>query len=734
MKNTNMLKRVVYLISIIVVLNSCADKAELVLNPNQKPKFTPPVSEELAFRKADSIVGLMTLDEKLDLIKGYNGFFIKGYEKYGMPDIYLSDASQGVNIRHGFNGADLSLYALPRSVAFPNTLALAATWNPEMAYNYAKSIGEECKAAGIGVLLGPGMNIYRNSQNGRNFEYLGEDPYLAARMVEQYVVGVQNTGVIATLKHFVANNTDYRRRASNTVVNERTLHEIYLPAFKAGVDAGAMAVMTSYNLINGEWAGQSEFVINYLLREKLGFENLVMSDWWSVNDSKALVKSGQDLEMPGGESMGELKNFVENGEVDVKDIDKMCRRIIKTIAQMGYLDGPIKDTSFLNNFDEHEQVALNTAREGIVLLRNENNLLPINEGSDKKILLTGIYIDEIIYGGGSGQVAGYNKVTMFDALRKVYPNLEYKAQATDEDIENADVVMVSVGTWDYEGCDRWFELPADQEQLVIKAAELNPNTMVIVNSGSAIRMADWSNVKAIIYNWYPGQIGNVALAEIIAGKINPSGKLPMTIEREFKDSPAYGYLPDTTTFMCDAPGYFDINLQEPDINRWIYDVNIHDAKEKYLYDVEYKEGVMVGYRWFETKNIEPLFPFGFGLSYSTFEISNAKVSASSISKGQTLKVTVNVSNTGNVAGATIVQLYVSEKNPSVARPLKELKAFKKVQLAVGETKQIELYLEKDAFAFWSPETKDWEINSGEFTINVGLASNHIATTETILIK
>ncbi|MDA3894249.1 MAG: glycoside hydrolase family 3 C-terminal domain-containing protein [Salinivirgaceae bacterium] len=721
---------IVCIVAIAIVLNSCGQDGNAsgkIENPEKQIVFTAPVSEDAALKTADSIVSLMTIDEKLDLIKGYNNFFIKGFEKYGMPDIYLTDASQGVNIRHGWGDSSLL-----KSVAFPNTLELAATWNPQLANSYAKSIGEECRAGDIGVLLGPGMNIYRNSQGGRNFEYMGEDPYLASRMIEQYVVGVQNTGVMATLKHFVANNTDYSRRTSNSVVSERALHEIYLPAFKSGVDAGVMAVMTSYNQVNGAWCGQSEFVINYLLRDQLGFKNLVMTDWWSVNDAKALVKSGQDLEMPGGETMKELKKFVENGAVDIKDIERMCKSIIKTITQMGYLNHPIKDTKYLENFAQHEQVALNTAREGIVLLRNTDNLLPLAEGSAINILITGIYVSENVYGGGSGQVEGYDVVSIIDALKKVYPNIVYKEKATVDELKNADVVMVSVGTWDYEGCDRHFAISKEQEALVQQASRLNANTMVIVNSGGGIRMTDWENVKAIVYNWYPGQIGNVALAEVLSGKTNPSGKLPMTIEKEFKDSPAYGYIPEGTELMCDTEGYLDLSIQEPELNRWVFDSSIDDVDK--MYDVEYKEGVLVGYRWYDTKNIEPLFPFGFGLSYTNFSISNCELSSTEISEDETLKVSVKVSNTGSKDGATVVQLYVSEKNPTVVRPIKELKAFKKIMLKTGESKVVDMYLEKEAFAYWSSETKQWTVNKGAFDIFVGQSSRELSTEMQVTIK
>ncbi len=699
-------------------------QAKETIKPIEKVKHTPAVSEEAAFQRAETIVKKMKLEEKLDLIKGHKGFFIKGYEQYGLPDVYLSDATQGVNIRDSWLGDDISDYALPKSVSFPNALELAATWNPEIAYEYAHSIGEECRAAGIGILLGPGMNIYRNSQCGRNFEYMGEDPYLAARIVEQYVVGVQNTGVISTMKHFVANNTDYKRRASNSVVSERALHEIYVPAFKSGIDAGALAVMTSYNQVNGEWAGQSDYVINNLLRSQLGFENLVMTDWWSVTDAEKLVKSGQDLEMPGGETMENLKELIESGKIDEKYIDGMCINIIKTLVKIGYLDRPMKDESYLEKFAQHEQVALKTAREGIVLLRNENQILPIAKGSEKNILITGMFVKRNIYGGGSGEVDGYDIVTMLDALEEVYPNIQYKEYATEQEMKNADVVMVNAVTWDYEGSDRPFAISEKQEALVQLAAKANPNTIVIVSSGGGIRMTDWNDINAILYNWYPGQTGNIALAEVLTGQTNPSGKLPMTIEKEFEDSPAYGYRPVDAKFLSEHPSYFDMDAPESEINRWSFDTRIQDAPNE-LYDVNYEEGVLVGYRWYDTKNIEPLFSFGFGLSYTDFTLGEAKLSSEKIIKDENLRVSVKVSNTGKTAGATVVQIYVSEKNPTDIRPVKELKAFKKVMLKAGESKHVDLILSQEAFAFWNSETKAWTVNSGQFEILIGESSRDI---------
>lgn len=691
------------------------------------------ISKNEALKRAQNILDQMNLDEKLDIIKGHQSFFIKGFEKYGIPDIYLSDASQGVNIRNNFNGSDLSQYALPKSVAFPNTLELAATWSPDLAYRYAHCIGEECRAAGIGVLLGPGMNIYRQSQCGRNFEYMGEDPFLAGQMISHYVKGVQDNGVIATLKHFVANNTDYHRRASNSVVSERALHEIYMPAFKSGIDAGAMAVMTSYNQVNGEWAGQSKYVINYLLRDQLGFENLVMTDWWSVNDAKKVVESGQDLEMPGGESMTHLKELVETGDVNEKDIDRMVLSILKTIIQMGFLDRPMKDTKYLNNFDQHVEVALNTAREGIVLLRNEGEILPIKPESEKNILITGLFVERNIYGGGSGEVDGFDMISIKDALSQVYPNISYREYATEEELKQADIVMVNVATFDYEGSDRHFALSEEQENLVQRASNANPNTIVIVNSGGGIRMTDWKDVKAIIYNWYPGQTGNQALAEIISGQTNPSGKLPMTIEKEFSDSPAFGYLPEDAVFLCDHPHYFDLDAPSDVINRWSLDIGI-GAASKHLYNIHYDEGVLVGYRWYDTKKIEPLFPFGFGLSYTTFEIGEVQLSATEISDKDNLNLNINIRNTGEQKGATVVQIYVGEDKPGIIRPVKELKAFQKVSIEPGESQNITLTLGKNAFAFWDEGSKNWKVNKGDYTLFIGESSRDIEELKTITLN
>ena len=684
-----------------------------------KPKtefkpFEPPIAYEEAKRKAVEIVNQLTLEEKISLIGGHNVFFTKGFEKFKVPAMYMSDATQGVNIRAELDDQ------LEKSVAFPSPIALASTWNKELAGAYAKSIGEECRAGEIAVLLGPGVNIYRISQNGRNFEYFGEDPYLAARMIEHYVVGMQSTGTIATLKHFIANNTDYKRRTSNSVVDKRALHEIYLPAFEAGINAGAMAVMTAYNLVNGEHAGQSKDVITGLLRKELGFKWLVMSDWWSVWDAEKVIKSGLDLDMPG-EPRAEYPDYVKKpeffirnvakslikaGKIAETDIDRMATNILATEISMGLLERPIKDATYFENFDDHIAIALQTGRESMVLLKN-NEVLPIDKTEDVSILLTGEYSDKIPHGGGAAEVVGYDHVTMITALKEIYGDkVSYVENPTDDTLKTASHVIYSTGTFDSEGWDKSFDFPESVNQEIKHIASLNKQTIVIVSSGSGMNMSAWNeDIAGLIYSWYPGQIGFKGFAEIVAGITNPSGKLPITIEQKFDHSPGADYLPEGAQLYTG----------------WDEDHKILDP----IHDVVYKEGVFVGYRWYEYKAIEPLYAFGFGLSYTTYAYSNLTLAQTSIKAGETLQFKVDIKNTGQRDGQEIVQVYVRDIAASVPRPLKELKGFQKVSLKAGATKTVHFTLSDRDFAFWDNELESWKIEPGLFEILVGTASNNI---------
>lgn len=542
---------------------------------NKEKEMFQPLSYEQADKKADSVLALMTLDEKIILIGGDGSFFINPIPRLNLREVYMSDATQGIRLRENFKDIDLSKYQLEKSTAFPCPILLAATWNPVQVYKYAEAIGEECRAGNINILLGPGQNQYRQSQCGRNFEYFGEDPFLRAQIIKDYVQGIQSTGTVATLKHFVANNTEYFRRRSNSVIDERTLHEMYLPSFKAGIDAGVKAVMTSYNLLNGEWCGQSDYVINTILRKQLGFRWLVMTDWWSVYDGEKLAGSGQDLEMPIAFALKNADSLINAGKVKIEDINRMAKSVLRLYFAMK-IDERKKGSASDIDYNRHESIALQTVREGIVLLKNQNDILPLKP-EIKNILLTGEYVEKLAMGGGSATVKGFNNRLMLDELKKEFgERIHYVKDPSPDQIKSAEVVLCNIGTFDTEGLDRPFELSEDQEEKVEECVNNNPNTVVIVTSGGGVKMTDWNGkAKAIVYAWYVGQTGNTALAEIISGKTNPSGKLPITIEKDFKDSPGYGYIPEGEKLFSD----------------WKFG----EEQKHLVFDIQYKEGIFSGY-------------------------------------------------------------------------------------------------------------------------------------------
>jgi len=673
--------------------------------------FKPPIDIETASKWASEKVAKMTLEEKANFIGGREAFYSEEIPRLDIPKVLFADASLGLNFRTEFMEFKYDV-AIDKSTAMPCTLMLSSTWNKDLAYKYANTIGEECQANATPVLLGPGMNVYRQAQSGRNFEYFGEDPFLISRMIENYIVGLQDTGTIATLKHFIANNTDYFRRKANTIVDERTLHEIYLPGFKAGIEAGAMAVMTSYNPVNGEWTGQSDYIIKNLLKTQLGFQWLVMTDWWSVWDCEKTIKSGQDLEMPGSETTANAAELVKEGKVQESDVDRMCHTILKTFYAMKSFNRK-PNQEMIAKIDEHPQTVLDVAREGVVLLKNDN-LLPLQ--NHKNIILTGPYADKIAFGGGAATVKGFDHVALNIAMENEFgENIQYIAKPTDEQLETASSVIVSIGTYDSEFFDRPFELPKEMESLVHRVADLNKNSIVIVNAGSGIKMTNWNDkVAAILYSWYPGQNGNLAIAEILSGKTNPSGKLPITIEKDFSDSPGFGYIPE---------------------GEKLYSGNNDDEEARRdMYDIKYDEGIFVGYRWYEKKNIQPLYSFGHGLSYTDFEYSNLYIEASSLSDEIVAKVRFKIKNIGKNASKETAQLYISDPECSADRPIKELKGFAKVELNPNETKVVEIKLTKADFSFFDEKHSKWTAESGEFKILIGSSSIDIHLEKVIDLK
>lgn len=685
----------------------------------------PVMSYEEAEAKANEILKSLTLEEKLSMTQGHNRFFFPGVPEKGLPYIYTTDASMGVKNKQHLHDAGEVILA-ERTTQFPAFIMLAATFNPDLAYKYGHAVGEEARMAGAGVILGPGMNIYRNARCGRNFEYLGEDPHLAASIIYDYVTGMQSTGTLACAKHFLGNQTEFYRRRSNSIIDERAIMEIYTPAFKAAIDAGVATVMTAYNQLNGEWAGESKYVITDLLRGTLGFKGMVMSDWNSIYDWKNVILSGQNLDMPGENAFYIKKkpaDLVAEGVVTEKDIENMIRPTIATCIRWGLYDrynsGKQYDKSLEAKLPAHLEISYQTAAEGAVLLRN-NGILPL--ATTKRVLVVGKWFDSVPHGGGAARVTGYDHHPLRQVLTDAFGgNVKFVEKPTAAELKAAEVVLCVTGTYDSESTERPFEMEKKDEKLVRLAVESNPNTIVLVHSGSAINMTAWADkCAALLYGWYPGQNGLEAICDIIVGKVNPSGKLPMTIERDFADSPAVNSVPEGFN-LAKAKG----NPNEKAFHPWTYDVH-------------YDESVLVGYRWYEKKNIKTLFPFGYGLSYTTFELAKPKI----LSKGKVktltdeapLKVAIEVNNTGAVAGAEVVQLYIAEKNPTVLRPNKELKAFRKVAVEPGKKAVVTFEVDKKMCSYWCDKNHAWTANAGEYEILIGTSSADIVAVLPFVVK
>lgn len=692
---------------------------------------TQKVNSKNVEQRVNSLVDKMTLDEKLNMIHG-GGFSINGVKRLGIPSINMSDASMGLRVTPWPHDKGLE-----PSTAFPSSIMLTATWNPERAYDTAKAISEEFKARNMHVLLGPGVNIYRYPLCGRNYEYMGEDPYLASKMVVPYIKGATDTGVMTVVKHFVANNSDTKRKNSNSVVSERALREIYFPAFKAAVvEAKVPAVMNAYNLLNGEYCGEDSWLLKKVLRGEWGFDGMVISDWDSIWNSDRAANSGLDIEMPGAGqtqimSAPVMKQLLKDGKVTMDEINSKVKHLIRPCIQFGFYDKTFKDPS-LNKREEHAKVALETAREGIVLLENKDNFLPLEDFTNKKIVVLGPTAKKTpTTGGGSGGVTPENPVSIYEGIHKQYPQAELLETFDKQKIEDADAVIVCVGLneslklKDYskqnkkssiaeeqagfnrkdlpiegEGRNRTtYSLPEHHNKLILDCAAINPNIVVMVTAGGGVDMTQWINkVKSVLWLFYPGANGCTAAGEIVSGKVNPSGKLPISIEKKIEDNPAY------------------VNGEIG----WGAKLTKKCGKRSYA-DVNYKEGIFVGYRYYDKNNVEPLFCFGHGLSYTTFTYGKPKVTKN----GDKVQVTFTVKNTGTRYGAEIAQLYVRDVQSSVPRPLKELKGFKKVFLKPGETKEVSLTLDKHAFSFWNPKTKSWTLEPGTFELLIGSSSRDI---------
>ena len=649
--------------------------------------------------RAAALVEQMTLEEKCAYIGGSkDGFYIRPVERLGIPLIRMADGPQGVR-----NNTKSTLFACG--------VAAAASWNEDVVYEMGVALGQDSRARGVHILLGPGVNICRSPLCGRNFEYMGEDPYLASRSAVQYIKGVQSQGVMATVKHFALNNQETDRHHISSDADERTMNEIYFPAFKAAVDAGVASVMSSYNLVNNVHSAENKWLLTDVLKDEWGFEGFVMSDWTSTYSTLGCVRSGLDLEMPEGFCMNyeTIRPLIETGVVREKDIDRKVETILANLIAFGFLDRPQLDTTIKEDNLYSREVAYRLSCESAVLLKNDG-ALPLAKGGN--VVLMGPRADIIPCGGGSGSVDPLYSISLYEGMKQLGEDFPVTFVGEDYKISSkilneADAVVVSVGfdkKTEREDHDRTFALPAGQDEMIEFALANNDNVIVVVYSGGAIDMSRWHDkVSAIVMGWYPGQEGGLAIARMLAGEFSPSGRLPITMEARLEDNPTY------TNYYVEAPltkrGHSTLN-------------------------VTYGEGVFVGYRGYEKNGVQPAYPFGHGLTYTTFEYSDLVVRPS----GDGAEVLFTLSNTGSFDAAEVAQVYVGERQPCVARPAKELKGFEKIFVKAGESVHVKVHLPKSAFSFYDVDIHDWRVNPGVFDIRVGASVSDIRLSGEITIK
>lgn len=640
-------------------------------------------------KRVDSLLSQMTLEEKIEIIGGIHHFYTRPIPRLGIPSLRMSDGPMGVH--------DYGL-----TTAYPASIALAASWDTDLAGRFGTAMGKDARARGVHIILAPGMNIYRAPMCGRNFEYFGEDPFLASRMAVAVIHGIQGQSVMATAKHYAGNNSEFARTTLSSNIDERTLREIYLPAFEASVkEAKVGAVMDAYNLVNGVHMTQNDHLNNEILKKEWGFDGILMSDWGATHDGVAAALGGLDLEMPSPKFMtrGTLLPLLQQGKIQVALLDDKVRRILRKAIEFGFLDRPQMDIEIPTDSPESREVALEEARGSMVLLKNSGDLLPLDESKLKTIAVIGPdAYPAVPGGGGSSKTKPFHAVSYLEGISArlgTKTRVLHAGDAKTKAITEADAVIICVGfdpKTEREGADRSFALPGWQDKLVRHISLVNKNTIVVLTAGGNVDMTQWvDQVPAIVHAWYPGQEGGTALVQILFGDYSPSGKLPVSFERRWEDNPTFhSYYPKD-----DETG------------------------------VQYSEGIFLGYRYFDRSETKPLFPFGYGLSYTTFKYRNLSVIPQAGSLDQPVRVSFDVENTGHREGAEVAELYVGEPHASVPRPVKELKGFAKVDLKPGESKRLTLTLDRRAFSFYDVAKKDWSAEAGEFIILVGGSSSDI---------
>lgn len=720
------MKKVLLGLALAVALPLAAQQKSVYLDT------TKPIEQ-----RVEDALGRLTLKEKVAMVHAQSKFSSPGVPRLGIPEFWMTDGPHGIRPEVLWDEWDQAGWTNDSCVAYPALTCLAATWNPEMSMLYGKSIGEEARYRNKTVLLGPGVNIYRTPLNGRNFEYMGEDPYLAGRMVVPYVQGVQQNGVAACVKHFALNNHEVNRHTTNVVVDDRALYEIYLPAFKAAVQEGqAWSIMGAYNLYKGQYACHNQYLLNDILKGEWEFDGVVVSDWGGVHDTDQAITNGTDMEFgswTNGLSQGTSNAYdsyylatpylqrIQEGKVGTQELDDKVRRILRLAFRTTMdLNRPFGSL----NSPAHYEAARRIGEEGIVLLQNKNRVLPIDLNKAKKIAVVGENaIKMMTVGGGSSSLKVQRELSPFDGIKQrvgdqaevVYArgyvgdaSGEYNGVVTGQNLkddrtpeeliveavkvaQDADYVIFIGGLnksngQDCEDSDReGLGLSYGQDAVISALAKANKNLIVVNISGNAIAMPWVNEVPAIIQDWYLGSEAGHSLAAILMGDVNPSGKLPFTFPVKLEDCPAHS--------LGEYTG----------------------KRSNDVIDIKYNEGIFVGYRWTDKqKKVKPLFPFGHGLSYTTFEYGKPTATSKTMSADGNLTIKISVKNIGNREGQEVVQLYISDIKSSLPRPIKELKGFQKIKLAPGEEKTVTFTIDKEALSFFDDAQHAWIAEPGKF--------------------
>ena len=664
---------------------------------------------------AKEIIKQMTLEEKASLCSGLNFWNTKPIERLNIPSIMMTDGPHGLRKQAG--AADhLGLNESIESTCFPTASALACSWDKDLVKELGVALGEECQAEDVSIILGPGVNIKRSPLCGRNFEYYSEDPYLSSQLAKHQIQGTQSQGVGTCIKHFAANNQEHRRMTANSIVDERTLREIYLASFETAIkESQPWTVMCSYNKVNGEYCSENPTLLTDVLRSDWGYEGFVISDWDAVNDRDKGLQAGLELQMPGDNGVGDalIVKAVKEGRLNEEVLDTAVERILNITFKA--IENKKENVTYSK--EDHHELARKIASECIVLLKNDDSILPLKK--NEKIAVIGELAKKIRYQGSGSSLINPTKLdNTYEELVKLAgeEHIIYTKgyNLNDDDLDatlveeakkvasEADKVVLFIGLpdrYESEGFDRvHLNIPENQAHLVNELKSVNENIIVVLNNGSPIVMPFVNNVKGIIEGYLTGQGSGKALADIIYGEINPSGKLAETFPIKLSDTPSF----------LNFPGEAD--------------------------KVEYKEGIFVGYRYYDKKEMDVLFPFGHGLSYTNFEYTGIELSSTEINDTDKLNVTVRVKNTGDVFGKETVQLYVRDVHSSVIRPEKELKGFEKIALNPGEEKTVSFELDKRSFAYYNTDISDWHVETGDFEILIGKSSRDIILKELVKVN